>query len=215
MNTFICSINTEVCERLESLLSDNKIEHKLISSVNELIDHLSNISVVNIVFHLDNNVFTEIVLTRIQSQFKEKINTLVLSNTPDADQGIRLLSNNIRGYANSFLAPQKFLVALSVIEQGEIWAGAILIDHILHKTINNSSLEDKKNRNTINGLILKQLSEREQQIAQHISIGQTNHAIADDLFISERTVKAHLTSIYKKLNIRNRLELTLKLSDKH
>lgn len=48
------------------------------------------------------------------------------------------------------------------------------------------------------------LSKREAQVAEKISQGLTNQSIADQLFISERTVKFHCTNIFKKLAITNR-----------
>jgi DNA-binding NarL/FixJ family response regulator len=59
--------------------------------------------------------------------------------------------------------------------------------------------------------VFSQLTKREQQIAQKVLLGQQNKMIADLLYITERTVKAHLSTIFKKLGVRNRLELTLKL----
>ena len=51
------------------------------------------------------------------------------------------------------------------------------------------------------------LSKRELQVAQKIIEGLPNKSIANQLFISERTVKFHCANIYKKLEIRNRAAL--------
>jgi predicted ATPase/DNA-binding CsgD family transcriptional regulator len=59
---------------------------------------------------------------------------------------------------------------------------------------------DKRPRN-------QQLSPRERQIAELVARGKSNWAIADTLFISERTVESHLNSIFNKLNVRSRVEL--------
>lgn len=48
------------------------------------------------------------------------------------------------------------------------------------------------------------LSKRETQIAEKVSEGLSNKSIANQLFISERTVKFHCTNIFKKLAISNR-----------
>lgn len=48
------------------------------------------------------------------------------------------------------------------------------------------------------------LSKREKQIAMKIIEGLPNKLIANELFISERTVKFHCANIYRKLNLRNR-----------
>ncbi len=48
------------------------------------------------------------------------------------------------------------------------------------------------------------LSKREAQVANKICQGLTNRSIADQLFISERTVKFHCTNIFKKMAVSNR-----------
>ncbi|WJG09864.1 helix-turn-helix transcriptional regulator [Aliiglaciecola sp. LCG003] len=50
----------------------------------------------------------------------------------------------------------------------------------------------------------KKLSKREAQVADKVCQGLTNRSIADQLFISERTVKFHCTNIFKKLTVSNR-----------
>lgn len=54
---------------------------------------------------------------------------------------------------------------------------------------------------------LTQLSKRELQVAHKIMEGLPNKTIANQLFISERTVKFHCANIYRKLEIRNRAAL--------
>jgi DNA-binding NarL/FixJ family response regulator len=56
-------------------------------------------------------------------------------------------------------------------------------------------------------LLLKGLSNREIEIAQLVAKGMTNKQIADHLFIVEKTVKFHLTNIYKKMSVRSRAQL--------
>ncbi len=53
-------------------------------------------------------------------------------------------------------------------------------------------------------IINETLSKRESQVAAKVSEGLSNRSIADQLFISERTVKFHCTNIFKKLAISNR-----------
>lgn len=56
-----------------------------------------------------------------------------------------------------------------------------------------------------------EISPREQQIIDKILEGLPNKLIADQLFISERTVKFHCTNIYRKLKIYNRTTLMMKM----
>jgi two-component system, NarL family, nitrate/nitrite response regulator NarL len=54
------------------------------------------------------------------------------------------------------------------------------------------------------------LSEREQEIVPLLFQGKTNHAIAEILQITPRTVKAHTSHIYHKLGVKDRLDFALR-----
>ena len=56
---------------------------------------------------------------------------------------------------------------------------------------------------------LARLSERERQIAALVANGRKNRDIAQELSISENTVKRHLQSIFNKTGVRDRLELAV------
>lgn len=60
---------------------------------------------------------------------------------------------------------------------------------------------------------LYQITDREVNVIQHIITGSTNKEIAEDLGIVERTIKAHLTNIYNKLGVDNRMQLLHLLKD--
>lgn len=51
------------------------------------------------------------------------------------------------------------------------------------------------------------LTKRESEIVSHIIQGKKNQEIADDLYISSRTVTTHLTNIYNKVGVKNRMQL--------
>lgn len=55
----------------------------------------------------------------------------------------------------------------------------------------------------------KNLSPREHEVVQYMCKGLTNDEIAKEINIKTSTVKAHLKSVYKKLNVKNRVEAIL------
>ncbi|WP_318434224.1 response regulator [Photobacterium leiognathi] len=57
--------------------------------------------------------------------------------------------------------------------------------------------------------MLSQLTERELQILQEVAKGQRNRQIAEQLFISEATVKVHMKSLLKKLQVKSRTAATI------
>jgi DNA-binding CsgD family transcriptional regulator len=58
-----------------------------------------------------------------------------------------------------------------------------------------------------NVLIQKGLSNREAELSELVSMGLSNKEVGNQLFITEKTVKFHLTNIYKKLNVKSRAQL--------
>ncbi len=214
MNILFFSTNPEARLHILNEFSNNQLSVQNFSELNQLSSALEKEQTVQLVYHLGLRKNDENELASIQTKFKQKLKTLVLTNSPNSDQGVRLLNLNVRGYANTYISDDKLMMALSVIDQGEIWAGAALIQHLL---INSRSSDEETTDKQSGGLsghnnsIFHQLTIREQEIAQNILKGLQNKIIASDLHITERTVKAHLSTIFKKLGVRNRLELTLKL----
>ncbi len=223
MNLFVYSADEYVIKHFKALLAENQNRIFYFSRLSNLQDALEKAEPLLLLFHLDSlehdkiqdaDVLEENLeaeLAGLQHRYKDIINTLVLTNNPYPDQGVRLLALNVRGYANTYMDSHKLEIALKVIQQGEMWLGSSLVNHMLD--LNQPFRSDSAQDDTVNfdAVVFKTLSEREQQIAQKILAGMQNKLIAAELGITERTVKAHLTAIYKKLNVRNRLELTLKL----
>jgi DNA-binding CsgD family transcriptional regulator len=59
-----------------------------------------------------------------------------------------------------------------------------------------------------------ELTEREKEIITLMLEGKTNRAIAEELFITENTIKSHCRNIYAKFNVRNKSELLVEFADK-
>jgi DNA-binding NarL/FixJ family response regulator len=56
------------------------------------------------------------------------------------------------------------------------------------------------------------LTARQRDILEHLVAGRTNQEIARKLHLSFHTVKTHVYAIFRKLNVHNRLEATLKMT---
>ncbi len=127
------------------------------------------------------------------------LKTLVLSDTPSFEEGTEVLSMGAKGYANTYIHKEHLLQALNMIESGNIWLYPEFIQHLI------TQIEPKKPDNEL----LQLLTERENEIALLISQGATNKEIASELSITERTVKNHLSHIFEKLGVTDRLSLAL------
>ena len=131
---------------------------------------------------------------------------LILGNHWPESKQIQALIQGVSGYfeqqENGELLPK----AIESVQNGEIWIHRKLVPQVIKQLAIES---EEKNNNPIDKLRFSKLSRREIDVATMIATGQNNKQIAVHLNISERTVKAHLTSIFKKLNITDRLHLAL------
>jgi len=147
------------------------------------------------------------------SQFnKNNIRYLIIGEQWSDKQQIEAFVHGAAGYCNKSISKQFLLQAVEFILKGDIWIQRHLVSKIIgslvqiNSTVVETNLEQKNNDSTN---LLLTLSNRELDVAKMISLGDSNKAIASSLSISERTVKAHLTSIFKKTQVRDRLHLAL------
>jgi two-component system, NarL family, nitrate/nitrite response regulator NarL len=126
-----------------------------------------------------------------------------LSARPDAHEGLRLLRAGARGYANRLASSAVLAAVLESVRDGELWAGRQVTDYLLARAL------EKPAPSAAEPGLLDRLSGREAEVATRVAAGASNKVIASDMAITERTVKAHLNSIFRKTGIRNRVQLAL------
>lgn len=129
---------------------------------------------------------------------------LALATTPTIEEAIKLLSIGVKGYGNRKMREENLFLALETIKSGHIW----LPPDILIRMID---LIPRRQHAPPENAHFSRLSKREKEVAEYVVRGMTNQEIAEKMFVSLRTIKAHLSSIYDKTGLRNRLELGLRL----
>ncbi|MBM6550445.1 response regulator transcription factor [Marinomonas ostreistagni] len=114
-----------------------------------------------------------------------------------------MLSAGVNAQCPPFVKAEQLSLIMSVVESGEIWGGKEFIQSLIAQSAKNIPEEHWEQDE------LGSLSERENAVALLVSRGSSNKVIATQMNITERTVKAHLTAIYKKLAVKDRLALAL------
>jgi len=127
---------------------------------------------------------------------------VVLSNLPSEAEGLSAFSTGAAGYCNALAVPELLCQVAAVVEQGGLWIGQDLIKRLFGAM--SARADQANSANT-----LSELSPREMQVAQAVARGATNKEIARAMSITERTVKAHLSAVFEKLGVRDRLQLSL------
>ncbi len=128
---------------------------------------------------------------------------IALSDRPDLDEMLDMLRLGARGYANSFLAADNLKLMLDSVAQGQIWMPPGLQQQAIE--LARRALDHKP------ALSLSKLTEREREIAEAVAEGLSNREIGGRFNITERTVKSHLSNIFRKLGVRDRMALIVGL----
>lgn len=100
---------------------------------------------------------------------------------------------------------------LSIVEEGGVWISNSALPHLLVQLRKRSKTviepPPQVNSHHLDGMAV--LTKREREISQMVAEGLSNKVIARRLDITDRTVKAHLTVVFQKLNVHDRLQLAL------
>lgn len=127
---------------------------------------------------------------------------VVMTNRPSQDEGLACLEAGASGYISALSNPNVFRQVALVVENGGIWVGADLMARLRKSMANLYLARSASDR-------LASLSAREREIALAIATGASNKEVAREKGITERTVKAHLSAVFERLGVRDRLQLSI------
>jgi DNA-binding NarL/FixJ family response regulator len=143
---------------------------------------------------------------------------VAFSDRYDEEEALTGLKAGIRGYMHRETDRGLLKKVVEVVQKGEIWVSRDMVNRLVgeitsgFKPQEEHSTEQDVVRMTQPRVPINQLTTREQQIAYLIANASSNKEIASMLKISESTVKAHLSAIYHKLGLLDRLSLALFVS---
>lgn len=149
---------------------------------------------------------TSTVLSIQQSYPAAKI--VVIANGPNQAEAFYALSIGVQGYCHAFSPADILKEIKTVVLHGGIWMGSDLLQQLIEIT---KTLVGNQSSHIAD--LLKRLTKREQEVALQASKGLSNKEIARILNITDRTVKAHLSSAFETLGAKDRLHLALMLNN--
>lgn len=112
----------------------------------------------------------------------------------------------VSGIVSTNQHPRILIRAITQVSQGEVWLNQKLLAQLLDNNFKDLSGGKKHNNK---GFYSDSLTPRELEVVAMIGFGMNNKEISKKLYISEATVRHHLSSIYGKLNIEDRLNLAI------
>lgn len=127
---------------------------------------------------------------------KSKVKVLILTVHNETEYLMKAVEIGINGYVLKDSESAELKKAIFSIADGENYIQPSLIPALNSKMIEKNEDEIK----------LESLTKRELQVLKELAVGKFNRDIAKEMEISERTVKNHISSIFKKLDVTDRTQ---------
>ena len=129
---------------------------------------------------------------------------IVLCRTADTDLYIEAVKNGALGVILKAEPPEVLPKVIRKVREGEAWLDRTTVASVLSSISRNPPAKDQEEWS-----LVKHLTQREREIVKMIGQGLNTRKIAKRLFMSESTIRHHLTSIYEKVGVTSRLELLI------
>jgi DNA-binding NarL/FixJ family response regulator len=145
----------------------------------------------------------------------KEVRSLIMSDDVESSHVIELLRHGANGVVTRRTSPELLTKSITTVLSGHFWVSrAMITDFVVlirqgATTAAPRTSDANRSQNSEIDIARFGLTRRESQIIGALVDGQTNKDIADTFGISEYTVKHHLTSVYDKLGVYNRVELVL------
>ena len=130
---------------------------------------------------------------------------LVLTRMPDPAEMNRALACGARAYVPALANGQVVRQASESVKSGGLWFPEDLLGSLLRLVSGALAQAGRQGKEPD----LSMLTGREQEVARSAAKGDSNRLIAESLGITERTVKEHMGSVFRKLGVKDRMQLML------
>lgn len=135
------------------------------------------------------------VLENIKSRHL-KVKVLVLTVHNEVEYLLKAIDIGVEGYILKDSESAELKKAITSVYSGETYIQTSLIPKLNSRMIERNKDEEK----------IRCLTNRELEVLKLLSVGMFNKEIAEDLLISERTVKNHVSNIFKKIEVTDRTQ---------
>ncbi|KAF0822046.1 response regulator [Cytobacillus firmus] len=153
-----------------------------------------------ILMDLDMPVMNGIEATRqIKLKYPE-VKIMILTSFSDQDHVIPAIEAGASGYQLKDIEPDILVQAIVQLMKGENQLHPKATSHLLTHLTNKNSTERQP---------IEELTKRELEVLREIAKGKSNKEIASSLFITEKTVKTHVSNLLSKLELADRTQAAL------
>ncbi len=129
---------------------------------------------------------------------RPELPVIVLSSSESPEDVRQALAQGALGYVPKSASQQTLLAAIWLVLNGDLYVPPFVLDDSRTARLSHSRTDSSANKPI--------LTDRQMEVLRLLCQGQSNKMIALDLDLSEKTVKAHVTAIFKILNVISRTQ---------
>jgi DNA-binding NarL/FixJ family response regulator len=126
---------------------------------------------------------------------------IVMSSGMDEEKILKAIASGAKGYIDEAAAPAEFVQAIRAVNQGSVWAPRRVLSLFIERVSNSPGRIFPVGRVVF--------TDREKEVLEMLVAGRSNKEIGTPLGITERTVKAHVAKLMRKVGVQNRIALSV------
>ena len=141
---------------------------------------------------------------------RQDMRVIVVGPAQNSELMVRSLIAGARGYLDPNSGPSAIRRSMETVIEGYIWAPRRVLSVLIDRLLSQAAVTPAR-------AVATAFSPRERQVLDLITEGNSNRQIALELGIEERTVKAYVASLFRKVGVENRVSLsvtTIRQSDR-
>lgn len=203
----ILATHNLVRQSLQALLNDDRELSVLdtAGTASELIEKVASRNPDVVLIFLKENEGRNIEILDGLRKIAPQVKVVVLSSPNSLLDQPAALKLGVTGIVGTHQSSRALIRVIRQVAEGEVWLNQKLLSQLLDNNFNTTGGKSK-NKGFVRG---DELTSRELEVIEMIGLGMNNKVISKKMFISEATVRHHLSSIYGKLNVEDRLNLAI------
>jgi DNA-binding NarL/FixJ family response regulator len=129
---------------------------------------------------------------------------IIVTGPGGSDEDIlRAMTAGAKGYVADDASPAEFKQAIRVVHSGSVWAPRRVLATFIERATASTATRKVQSQDG------QMISSRQRQVLGLLAVGSSNREIAKELGLTERTVKAHVAELLRKIGAPNRIALSV------
>ncbi len=179
-------------------LFDSEPDFELVSATLPELSVEKNIDLVLLGSRGGQNLFDQMATLKAS---RPDVRIIVTGSGIDEETILKAIASGAKGYVDEAATPSEFVQAIRVVNQGSVWAPRRVLSLFIERVTSSPGRIFPAGRVTF--------TDREKEVLEMLVAGRSNKEIGAALGIEERTVKAHVAKLMRKVGVQNRIALSV------